>query len=150
VKPNERIYKVSDATSVNGYHATLEMMLRDPEITAIACYNDPLAMGAYQALLELKISIPEQVSVVGFDDLELISGGLRPGLTTVRLPHYQMGREAVERLIDICEDRDENPKKVVEIQGELVVRDSVSVPRNPATSHSSFRASAQSNQEEEK
>jgi hypothetical protein len=61
-----------------------------------------------------------------------------------------MGREAVERLIDICEDRDENPKKVVEIQGELVVRDSVSVPRNSATSHSSFRASAQSNQEEEK
>jgi DNA-binding LacI/PurR family transcriptional regulator len=75
------------------------MMLRDPEITAIACYNDPLAMGAYQALQELKIIIPDQVSVVGFDDLELISGGLRPGLTTVRLPHYQMGREAVEKLI---------------------------------------------------
>jgi LacI family transcriptional regulator len=150
IKPEERIYKVSDATSENGYRATLEMMLRDPEITAIACYNDPLAMGAYQALLELKISIPDQVSIIGFDDLELISGGLRPGLTTVRLPHYQMGREAVERLIDICEDRDENPKKVVEIQGELVVRDSVSVPRNSATSPSTLRSSAQSNQEEEK
>jgi len=150
IKPKERIYKVSETTSEHGYRATLEMMLRDPEITAIACYNDPLAMGAYQALQELKISIPEQVSIVGFDDLELISGGLRPGLTTVRLPHYQMGREAVERLVDICEDRDENPTKVVEIQGELVVRESVSVPRNSATSPSTLRSSAQSNQEEEK
>lgn len=149
-KPESNIFKVPDATSQHGYRATLEVMLRNPDVTAIACYNDPLAMGAYQALLELKISIPTQVSIVGFDDLELISGGLRPGLTTVRLPHYQMGREAVEKLIDICEDRDENPTKVVEIQGELVVRDSVSVPRNSATSHSSLGISSQSNQEEDK
>jgi LacI family transcriptional regulator len=124
-------------------------MFRDPEITAIACYNDPLAMGAYQALLELKISIPDQVSVVSFDDLELISGGLRPGLTTVRLPHYQMGREGVEKLIRICEERDENPMNVVEIQGELVVRDSVSVPRNSEEGSAAPRSSAQSNKEEE-
>jgi LacI family transcriptional regulator len=150
VRPNERIYKVSNTVSEHGYRATLEMMLRDPEITAIACYNDPLAMGAYQALQELKISIPDQVSVVGFDDLELISGGLRPGLSTVRLPHYQMGREAVEKLIRICEEKDESPMNVVEIQGELVVRDSVSVPRNNAASNSPLRASAQSNKEEEK
>jgi LacI family transcriptional regulator len=149
VRPEDRIYTVSTTFSENGYRATLEMMLRDPEITAIACYNDPLAMGAYQALQELKISIPDQVSVVGFDDLELISGGLRPGLTTVRLPHYQMGREAVEKLIRICEERDESPMNVVEIQGELVVRDSVSVPRNAVTSNSALRASAQSNKEEE-
>lgn len=149
-RPEARIFRVPNTTSESGYRATLEMILRDPDITAIACYNDPIAMGAYQALLALKISIPEQVSIVGFDDLELISGGLRPGLTTVRLPHYQMGREAVEKLIDICEDRDENQMKVVEIQGELVVRDSVSVPRNSAPSNSSLRASALSNQEEEK
>ena len=150
VRPEDRIYTVSTTFAETGYRATLEMMLRDPEITAIACYNDRLAMGAYQALQELKISIPDQVSVVGFDDLELISGGLRPGLTTVRLPHYQMGREAVEKLIRICEERDESPTKVVEIQGELVVRDSVSVPRSAATSNSSLRYSAQSKQEEDK
>jgi hypothetical protein len=60
-----------------------------------------------------------------------------------------MGREAVEKLIRICEERDESPMNVVEIQGELVVRDSVSVPRNAVTSNSSLRASAQSNKEEE-
>jgi len=150
IRANERIYKCANTNAESGYRATLEMMLRDPEITAIACYNDPLAMGTYQALKELKIGIPAQVSVVGFDDLELISGGLRPGLTTVRLPHYQMGREAVEQLIRICEEKDEIPMNVVEIQGELVVRDSVSVPRNTSASNSSSTDSALSTQEEEK
>ncbi len=132
--PEERIYKVQQSDSEDGYRATLEMMLRDPEITAIACYNDRLAMGAYQALNELKISIPEQVSVVGFDDLQLISGGLRPGLSTVRLPHYKMGQAAVEHLIRICEGRDEGAPNKTEIRGELVVRDSISTPRTPTNS----------------
>jgi LacI family transcriptional regulator len=149
-KTELRVYPVPDSTSDDGYNATLEMMLRDPEITAIACYNDRLALGAYQALQQLKISIPDQVSVVAFDDLELISGGLRPGLTTVRLPHYPIGREAVEHLIRICEGRDETPKKVVEIKGELVVRESVSVPRPSAPVLSPPRISAQANEKEEK
>jgi LacI family transcriptional regulator len=148
-RADERIYKVPDSRSEDGYGAALEMMLRDPEITAIACYNDRLAMGAYQAMQELKLSVPEQVSIVGFDDLELISGGLRPGLTTVRLPHYPMGREAVEHLIRICEEKDGDSKNVVEIQGELVVRDSVAVPRTSAILLSTPRISAQLNKEEE-
>jgi uncharacterized hydantoinase/oxoprolinase family protein len=61
-----------------------------------------------------------------------------------------MGREAVEQLIRICEEKDEKPMNVVEIQGELVVRDSVSVPRNSAASNLSSEDSARSNQEEEK
>jgi hypothetical protein len=61
-----------------------------------------------------------------------------------------MGREAVEQLIRICEEKDEKPMNAVEIQGELVVRDSVSVPRNSAASYSSSEDSARSNQEEEK
>lgn len=148
-RAEERIYRVPHAHPNDGYKATLEMMLREPEITAIACYHDWLAMGAYQALRDLNLSIPDQVSVVAFDDLELISGGLRPGLTTVRLPHYPMGREAVEHLIRICEDRDETPKKVVEIKGELVVRESVSVPRTSTPVLSSPRISAQANEKEE-
>lgn len=134
-----RIHFYEDLTSNHGYEAAMKIMLEDPDVTAIACYNDRVAMGVYQALNELRISIPSQVSVVAFDDLELISGGLRPGLTTVRLPHYQMGREAVERLIRICEERDEETQKLVEIRGELVVRDSVSVPR--PSSESPFEAS---------
>jgi LacI family transcriptional regulator len=147
---DERIYEFDDTNSNDGYLGALEMMTRDPEITAIVCYNDRIAMGVYQALGQLGLNIPQDVSVVGFDDLELISGGLRPGLTTVRLPHYPMGREAVEHLIRICEEKDGDSKNVVEIQGELVVRDSVAVPRSSTNVLSKPRISAQSNEKEEK
>lgn len=149
VDSNRRMHFYKDLNPNHGYEAGMKIMLEDPAVTAIACYNDRVAMGVYQALNELRISIPSQVSVVAFDDLELISGGLRPGLTTVRLPHYQMGREAVERLIRICEERDEETQKLVEIRGELVVRDSVSVPR-PATEspfETSFSAPLQEKEE---
>jgi LacI family transcriptional regulator len=125
--------KVSD-----GYDATLLLMQKVPEITAIVAYNDPLAMGVYEALRELGYSIPRDVSVVGFDDLRLISEALRPGLTTVALPHYQMGKVAVENLISRCETGDEQPPEEITIIGDLVVRESVAGPRfsESLTSHS--------------
>jgi LacI family transcriptional regulator len=134
VDPKDHILAFNDTNSNDGYLGALEMMKNDPEVTAIVCYNDRIAMGAYQALHELGISIPDQVSIVGFDDLELISGGLRPGLTTVRLPHYQMGKQAVDQLIRICEDRDEEKNQIVEIRGELVIRDSLSFRGSPTNS----------------
>jgi LacI family transcriptional regulator len=57
-------------------------------------------MGAYEALKERGLRIPEDVAVVGFDNQELIAAHLRPALSTVALPHYEMGRWAVEYLID--------------------------------------------------
>ena len=150
IRPEERIYKVEATESKDGYSAALEMMLRDPEITAIACYNDGLAMGAYQAVKELNLTVPGHVSIVGFDDLELFSCGLRPGVTTVRLPHYPMGREAVEHLIRICEGKDEAPNRVVEIQGELVVRESVAMPRTAEITDASPVSTSSSNEKEEK
>ena len=57
-------------------------------------------MGVYQAARELGLSIPHDVSVVGVDDLQLISLALVPTLTTIALPHYEMGRWAVSRLFE--------------------------------------------------
>lgn len=125
-----RIFPVEAGETAQGYQATLELLLRDPNITAIACFNDQLAMGVYQALNQIGLSIPGDISVVGFDDLILISAGLRPGLTTVGLPHYEMGREAAEKLIQLCEEKNETPETVL-IRGGLAIRDSVSVPRSP-------------------
>ena len=92
----------------------------------------------YEALRELGYSIPRDVSVVGFDDLRLISEALRPGLTTVALPHYQMGKVAVENLIARCEAGSEQPPEEITIIGDLVVRESVAEPRfsKSLTSHS--------------
>lgn len=74
------------------------MLERHPEVDALLCMNDRLAFGAYQALADLGKSIPGDVSVVSFDNDE-IAAYLRPGLTTVALPHEAMGRRAVELLL---------------------------------------------------
>ena len=62
------------------------------------CLNDRLAFGAYQALAEAGRRIPDDVAVLGFDNDE-IAAYLRPGLTTLALPHEEMGRRAVELLL---------------------------------------------------
>ena len=58
-------------------------------------------MGVYQAAQRLGMHIPDDLSIIGVDDLEIISAALDPALTTVALPHYEMGRRAVEMLIDL-------------------------------------------------
>jgi LacI family transcriptional regulator len=65
---------------------------------ALICLNDRIALGAYQALRATGRAIPEDVSVLSFDDSEL-AAWLRPQLTSVSLPHYQLGWQAVEKLL---------------------------------------------------
>lgn len=62
------------------------------------CMNDRLAFGAYQALSEHGLRVGDDVSLVSFDNDEL-AAYLRPGLTTIGLPHEEMGREAVRLLL---------------------------------------------------
>ncbi|MDT4995611.1 MAG: LacI family transcriptional regulator [Actinoplanes sp.] len=64
----------------------------------LICLNDRVALGAYQAAREVGLRIPEDVSVLSFDDSELASW-LRPQLTSISLPHYQLGWQAVELLL---------------------------------------------------
>jgi LacI family transcriptional regulator len=66
---------------------------------ALVCLNDRVALGAYQALREAGRGIPGDVSVVSFDDSEM-AAWLRPQLTSIALPHYQLGWRAVELLLD--------------------------------------------------
>lgn len=65
---------------------------------ALICCNDRLAFGAYQAISAAGLRIPGDVSVISFDDSELASW-LRPQLSSIALPHYELGRRAVELLI---------------------------------------------------
>ena len=61
---------------------------------ALVCLNDRIALGTYQALAEAGLRVPDDVSVVSFDDSELASW-LRPALSTIALPEFEMGRLAV-------------------------------------------------------
>jgi LacI family transcriptional regulator len=74
--------------------------LPDPP-TGVFCFNDRMAMGVYQVAAARGLRIPHDLSVVGFDDQQEIAAALWPGLTTVALPHYEMGVWAVEVLLGL-------------------------------------------------
>jgi len=80
------------------YEAVTRALADGLEPRALICLNDRVALGTYQALREAGRSIPGDVSVLSFDDSDL-AAWLRPQLTSVSLPHYQLGWEAVEKLL---------------------------------------------------
>jgi LacI family transcriptional regulator len=97
---------------------------RDP--TAVAAANDMLAVGCLAALDEAGLACPGDLSVVGFNDMPFIDR-LRPPLTTVRFPHYQVGTEAAQLLLERISGRP-GPVKVLYLAPELVVRGSTAPP----------------------
>ncbi|PRY58659.1 LacI family DNA-binding transcriptional regulator [Glycomyces artemisiae] len=82
----------------DGWRATAALLRSGVADGAILCFNDRLALGAYQAIQEAGFRVPQDFSVVSFDDHQL-AGWLRPGLTTVALPHYELGRRAIDALL---------------------------------------------------
>ncbi len=82
-----------------GFEQTLILMKLASPPTAIFCANDLTALGCYEAIKELGLRIPQDIAVVGYDDRE-IAQFMRPPLTTILLPHFEMGGLAVECLID--------------------------------------------------
>lgn len=90
-----------------GYRAT-SAILDGGVPGAIVCFNDRLAMGAYQAVQDRGLRVPDDVSIVSFDDSS-IAAWLRPGLTTVALPHRTMGKRAADLLIDSIEQQHNDP-----------------------------------------
>jgi LacI family transcriptional regulator len=113
-----------DGTASSGYCLAAELMLTPNPPTALFCGTDQTAMGAYEALKERGLRIPEDVAVVGFDNQELIAAHLRPALSTVALPHYAMGRWAVNHLIDQAERDNTTPVRHV-IDCSYIERESV-------------------------
>ncbi|VEG75436.1 Degradation activator [Actinomyces slackii] len=71
--------------------------------TGVCCHNDRMAMGLYDTIKERGLSIPQDLSVVGFDNQEVIAGHLHPSLSTVALPHYEMGAAGVRVLLGLQE-----------------------------------------------
>jgi LacI family transcriptional regulator len=131
--PTHRVVLVQDTNSDDVFHAVDEIFSRFPQVTAIICYTDRLAMGVYSGLSLRGLRVPHDISVVGFDDQKLISEGISPGLTTVVLPHLEMGQQAAEHLIGLINQSIEATHKTVEIIGPLVRRDSVAKPARVRT-----------------
>lgn len=95
-------------------------------VTALWCMNDRMAAGAYQAARELGLTVGKDISIAGFDNIELAEN-LYPALTTCKLPLYQIGTKAAEILVEMLEEKLETDEvnSPVKILGEMFVRDSV-------------------------
>jgi len=78
-----------------GYKATQELLVRGEPFTALFAFNDIFAMSAIRALHEFGLRVPEDVSVLGFDDIES-AGYQTRGLTTVRQPLREMGKTGAD------------------------------------------------------
>ncbi len=87
----------------NGAKAFAALMQHRPRPTAVLCGNDVLAVGALRQAQAMDIPIPGAVSIVGFDDIELAQIAYPP-LTTVHVPHQQMGRMAAQTLVAMVQD----------------------------------------------
>lgn len=105
---------------------TAAPMLRlDPRPTALICGNDVLAAGAMREARSLGLKVPDDLSVVGFDDIDLAQV-IVPALTTVRVPHRRMGTAAAELLVRLI--REGGLVRQIEYIAEVVERDSLAPP----------------------
>ncbi len=91
--------------------------------TAIFCFNDIMALAAISTFRSNGLSVPEDISVVGYDNIEL-AAYFSPPLTTVHQPKKRLGKTAVKLLLERINNRD-NTQQVFEVKPELVVRGSV-------------------------
>lgn len=96
---DETLIRYTEQRPRTNYELAYELMHLPNPPTAIFCGNDRTAMGCYGALSELGLRIPDDVAVVGFDNQLDIAQGLWPSLTTIQLPHYEMGQWAVQYLM---------------------------------------------------
>jgi LacI family transcriptional regulator len=112
-----------------GYEVTRKLLGSGERFTALFAFNDISAIGAIRALREAGLRVPEDVSVVGFDDIQS-AAFQNPGLTTVRQPLRQMGVIAAETLLKRINAPAKAPyPKMITVEPELIVRESTAKPK---------------------
>ena len=108
----------------NGVEVAEEILSQDPRPTAIFTVSDHEALFVYEAAANLGIRIPEELSVVGFADLDF-SSSLQPPLTTMRQRPKEIGRRAAQLVLDRLDgDFGENPPTTIRVGADLIVRGS--------------------------
>jgi LacI family transcriptional regulator, galactose operon repressor len=123
IPPELTIQIDSDDSSPRlGYPYAMELLARKQPFTALFAFNDISAIGATLAFHEAGLRVPDDISVVGFDDIQGAAFH-RPSLTTVRQPLRQMGEIAAKILIERIEGRKDYPEEIA-VRPELVVRES--------------------------
>jgi LacI family transcriptional regulator len=103
-----------------GQWAAHELLHAQPELTALFCFNDLVAVGALQACAEMGLVVPQDLAVTGYDDIPL-AALVTPSLTTCRTPRYDLGAEAVHLLLNQIRGATKKNEDVV-LQPQLIIR----------------------------
>jgi LacI family transcriptional regulator len=109
-----------------GADAFEELLTADMRPTVIMCGNDVFAAGALRRAKQMGLRVPEDISITGFDDLELATV-VEPSLATVHVPHREMGRRAARMLVDTLNGNQSNES--IELETRLCLRASLAMPR---------------------
>lgn len=134
VRPELTIHLERDISSPElGYPPMQRLLQKERRFTAIFCFNDQAAIGAMRAIHDAGLRIPEDISVVGFDDIEP-AAFQTPSLTTVRQPLHHMGELAAETLLQQIQSTGE-PKAEIAVKPELIVREST----GPCLRHTTYK-----------
>jgi len=109
----------------NGFNSAKKIFSKNKSVTAVFAGNDAMAIGVLHYLKDNGYKVPEDISLIGFDDVEA-DLMLSPPLTTVRVPKIEMGVEALKLVVNTLKNKKSLPKKIL-VPVELVVRESTSI-----------------------
>ncbi len=118
----ESVLFIPSAKIEMSHQAVRQFLQQRPDITAVSCFNDLVAIGVMQACADLGRRVPEDVAVVGFDDIDLASL-VTPGLTTMHIPRFHLGEMLMELMLRVIAAPGQH-EEYLSIEPQLVVRDS--------------------------
>ena len=124
IKPSEEYIRYGDYTMDGGYQAVQDLLKLKNRPTALFVTNFEMTLGAMLALQHNGIRVPEDLSVIGFDKLELF-GEIFPNLTLIRQPQLSIGREAANLMLDMLSSGDSAGSRIVTLTTELTEGSSV-------------------------
>lgn len=108
--------------NTEGYNITKNKVLLDHKPPfSILCYSDYIASGVIKCLSEMGLKIPDDIAIMGIDNIELFSF-FHPGLTTVSIPKFQIGKESVKMLFNLIENPDYPDNRIV-LESKLIIRE---------------------------
>jgi len=130
LKPDRKLIRFTKTFVETEGARVFRELLEDgrPSFTAVFAGNDLLALGCYDVMAEVGLRCPDDLSIVGFNDIPFLDK-LRPPLTTIHIPHYDIGLGAARMVLDRLLDPSAEPSTLL-LDPELVVRGSTSPPRD--------------------
>jgi LacI family transcriptional regulator len=127
LEPDPALVLVAEAfTESEGARLCGQLLTAGHEVTAVAAANDLLALGCYDVFAERGVRCPEEISVVGFNDMPF-AARFQPPLTTIHIPHYEIGKAAAHLMLERLQDGDVPPRDI-RLEPHLVVRGSTGPP----------------------